>query len=72
MIVRSDCGSDNGLVAAMQSHFRAGGDDEFAGANGHNMDLHLQTRGSKGGGLLSDKVVQTGGSFSSRTCVNLE
>ena len=37
-----------------------------------NMDLNLQTRGSKGGGLLSDKVVQTGGSISSRTCVNLE
>lgn len=35
MIVRSDCGSENGLVASMESYFRAGGDDEFAGANSH-------------------------------------
>lgn len=35
MIVRSDCGSENVLVAAMQSYFRADGDDEFAGAKSH-------------------------------------
>ena len=35
MIVRSDCGTENVLVAAMQSYFRADGDDEFAGSKAH-------------------------------------
>ena len=34
-IVRSDCGSENVLVAAMQSYFRADGIDEFAGTKSH-------------------------------------
>ena len=35
MTVRSDCGSENVLVAAMQFYFQADGDDEFAGSNAH-------------------------------------
>ena len=35
MIVRSDCGSESVLVAAMQSYFRPDGDDEFAGSKAH-------------------------------------
>lgn len=35
MLVRTDCGTENGIIAAMQSFFRAGGDDAFAGEKAH-------------------------------------
>ena len=34
-IVRSDCGSENVILAAMQCHFRALHQDEFAGDKAH-------------------------------------
>ena len=35
MLVRTDCGTKNGVIAAMQSFFRASGDDAFAGEKAH-------------------------------------
>ena len=35
-----------------------------------SMDLHPQTSGKKGGGLLFHKAGPIGGSISSNTCVN--
>ena len=35
MIVRSDCGTENGIVAATQCSFRASGNDAFAGERSH-------------------------------------
>ena len=34
-ILRSDCGTENTILAAMQSYFRAEGNDEFAGTKAH-------------------------------------
>ena len=34
-MVRSDCGTENALTAAMQCFFRAHDNDEFSGANAH-------------------------------------
>lgn len=34
-VVRSDCGTENCLIAAMQSFFRAHDNDEFSGAKAH-------------------------------------
>lgn len=34
-VVRSDCGTENVLIAGMQSYFRANGNDEFAGTKAH-------------------------------------
>ena len=39
MIVRSDCGSENVLVDAIKSYFRADGADEFAGSKAHQYDF---------------------------------
>lgn len=35
MLVRSDCGTENGIIAAMQSVFRSSGDDAFAAEKSH-------------------------------------
>ena len=35
MLVRTDCGTENGLIAAMQSSFRANGADIFSGEKSH-------------------------------------
>jgi hypothetical protein len=35
MLVRTDCGTENGMIAAMQSSFRANGNDMFAGEKSH-------------------------------------
>ena len=35
MLVSSDCGSENGIAAAMQCYFRANGEDELAGQRAH-------------------------------------
>lgn len=35
MLVRIDCGTENGIISAMQSFFRADGDDAFAGEKVH-------------------------------------
>ena len=35
MLVRTDCGTENGTIAAMQSSFRANGEDIFAGEKSH-------------------------------------
>lgn len=34
-VVRSDCGTENVIIAGMQSYFRADGNDEFAGTKAH-------------------------------------
>lgn len=34
-VVRSDCGTENVLIAGMQSYFRAQGNDEYAGVKAH-------------------------------------
>ncbi|PFX14985.1 hypothetical protein AWC38_SpisGene20822 [Stylophora pistillata] len=34
-VVRSDCGTENGVIAGMQCYFRADGIDEFAGEKSH-------------------------------------
>jgi len=35
ILVRTDCGTENGIMAAMQSYFRQNGNDEFAGERAH-------------------------------------
>jgi hypothetical protein len=35
MLVLTDCGTENGMIAAMQSSFRANGEDVFAGEKSH-------------------------------------
>lgn len=35
LVVRSDCGTENGVLAAMQCYFRKDGNDVFAGHNAH-------------------------------------
>ena len=35
MLVHTDCGTENGIIAAMQSFFRASGDDAFADEKAH-------------------------------------
>lgn len=35
MLLRTDCGSENGIAAAMQSYFRANGQDELSGERAH-------------------------------------
>lgn len=35
LLLWSDCGTENGLAAAMQCYFRAGGNDALAGENAH-------------------------------------
>lgn len=35
ILVRTDCGTENGIVAAMQSYFRQESTDEFAGEKSH-------------------------------------
>ncbi|XP_022786842.1 uncharacterized protein LOC111327021 isoform X2 [Stylophora pistillata] len=35
ILVRTDCGTENGTVAAIQSYFRQEGNDEFAGEKSH-------------------------------------
>ena len=35
MLVRTDCGTENGTIAAIQSSFRANGEDMFAGEKSH-------------------------------------
>ena len=35
MIVRTDCGTENGIIPATQCYFRAAGNDAFAGENSH-------------------------------------
>ncbi len=35
MIVRTDCGTENGIIAATQCYFRAAGNDAFAGDKSH-------------------------------------
>lgn len=34
-VLRSDCGTENVIVAGMQSYFRASGNDEFSGVKAH-------------------------------------
>ncbi len=36
VIVRTDCGTENGMLAAMQSYFRNDGTDSFAGERAHH------------------------------------
>ena len=35
LIVRSDCGTENGTLAGMQCYFRQNGNDQFAWSNAH-------------------------------------
>ena len=35
LIVRSDCGTENGTLAGMQCYFQQNGNDQFAGSNAH-------------------------------------
>jgi hypothetical protein len=35
MLLRTDCGTENGIMAAIQAYFRQQGNDEFAGSNSH-------------------------------------
>jgi hypothetical protein len=35
ILLRTDCGTENGTMAAMQCYFRSGAHDEFAGINAH-------------------------------------
>jgi hypothetical protein len=35
MLLRTDCGTENGIMAAIQAYFRQHGNDEFAGSNSH-------------------------------------
>lgn len=35
MIVRTDCGTENGIIAATQCYFRSAGNDAFAGYKSH-------------------------------------
>ena len=35
MLLRTDCGTENGIMAAIQAYFRQHGNDEFAGFNSH-------------------------------------
>ena len=35
MIVRTDCGTENGTMAAIQAYFRQHGNDQFAGSRSH-------------------------------------
>ena len=35
ILVRTDCGTENGIMAAMQTYFRQDGSDEFAGEKAH-------------------------------------
>jgi hypothetical protein len=72
-LVRSDCGTENVLVAAMQCYFRASGDDEFAGLNAHKYGSSPSNQRIEGWhGLLSDEAGQTGGLIYLRICANQE
>lgn len=35
MVLRADCGTENGIMAAIQAYFRQHDKDEFAGSNSH-------------------------------------
>lgn len=35
LIVRTDCGTENGMMASMQCYFRQDGDDSFSGDKSH-------------------------------------
>lgn len=35
LLLRTDCGTENGMMAAMQCYFRADGNDQFAGEKAH-------------------------------------
>ena len=58
-VLRSDCGTENVLVAGMQAYFRAIGNDEVQDLT--SMDHHLLTSELKVGGHSSEGVTLGGG-----------
>ena len=45
MLVRTDCGTENWIIAARQSFFRASGDDAFPGKQTHVYGSNQQIKG---------------------------
>ena len=73
-IVRSDCGTENIIIAAMQCYFRVNDNDEHGGLQAHQYGSdHLpQTNALRVGGHFSVEAIQIGGSICLKICVILD
>ena len=72
ILLRSDCGTENGVLAGMQCYFRQNGQDEFAGEKAHKYGSSPANQQLRLGGLISGEVEQVGGSTFLRTWSMLE
>lgn len=73
MILRSDCGTENGIAAAMQCNVFSEPMDMMLLQQGNLlfMALPILIKGLKAGGPFSDVIEPVGGLTSSRTWCNL-
>ena len=65
LLLRTDCGTENGMMAAMQCYFRSDGTDALAGEKSYKYGT---TKELKTGGRILEKCDLTGGLIFLRTC----
>ena len=61
LLLRTDCGTENGVMAGMQCCFRQDGEDTFAGERAHRYGSSLLTSKLKHGGLISGEAERVAG-----------
>ena len=61
VLVRTDCGTENGILAVMQCHFRQYGDDNLAGDKSHKYGTSPANQRIESCGLSSEEEEQVGG-----------
>ncbi len=74
LLIRTDCGTENGIMASMQCFFRQNGNDLFAGEKAHkygsspaNQRIEVWWSSLKCGGLSFGEDELAGGLTSSKT-----